>query len=56
VQVINILVADTAEEFYYEKTQRKIELGDAIKSGKRSKDMSMSASSLSQFLIERLAD
>lgn len=50
-QVINLLVRGSVEEFYYAKTQRKIELGDAIKSGKRSGEIRMSAESLTEFLL-----
>lgn len=51
VQIIDLLVEDSIEEHYYDKTQRRIALGAAIKSGKRSTaEVTMTASSLTEFL------
>lgn len=51
IQIIDVLVDGSVEEHYHDKTMRRIELGDAIKTGRASQsEVKMTAMSLSQFL------
>lgn len=51
VTVIDVLVDGSVEEHYYDKTQRKMKVGEAIKSGRAStSEVKMTAMSLSKFI------
>lgn len=51
VTVIDVLVDGSVEEHYYDKTQRKMKVGEAIKTGRAStSEVKMTAMSLSKFI------